>query len=371
MKKFWQTNKSTFIFISVLFIVWRVFLLLPEFFGRFIVQHPGYNGPIPWANTDGIHYLHIATNGSDFYEQAFFPLFPLLIRYISQVLHLNVLSASLVLVYTSLFIGLFLFAKLASLDISKSAIKWALIFFLFFPTGFFFVSVYTESLFLLLCFASFYAMRKKQFFIASVFAGLASATRVAGIFLLPAIVIEYFLGKKRKFTIQSFLSAIGLSIISSSGLLMYMHYLFLKYKDPLLFFHVQPGFGAQRSGSSFILLPQVLVRYAKILLTIPYTNHDFWVALLELSTFSLCIILLVIFYKKVRFSYLVFSLLAILVPTLTGTLSSEPRYVLAGFPVFIILGNIKSFSKKVVTLILFILLLIISTLFFLRGYFIA
>ena len=40
-----------------------------------------------------------------------------------------------------------------------------------------------------------------------------------------------------------------------------------------------------------------------------------------------------------RLSYAVFAILSFITPTLTGTFSSMPRYVLVMFPAFIVLGR--------------------------------
>jgi hypothetical protein len=47
-----------------------------------------------------------------------------------------------------------------------------------------------------------------------------------------------------------------------------MYYLKANFGDPLLFFRVQPHFGAGRAGGRLILLYQVFWRYLKMLLTV-------------------------------------------------------------------------------------------------------
>jgi len=76
-------------------------------------------------------------------------------------------------------------------------------------------------------------------------------------------------------------------------------------------------------------------------------------------------------YKKVRVQWLTFSFLAVLTPTLTGTLASMPRYILIAFPVYIVLAHIKSDLIKSVILFFFIVTLVIATALFTRGYWIA
>lgn len=375
MKKFWQRNKQAIVFILILITVWRLFLFIPDFLGVFFLQQRvGFIGPTPWANFDGVHYLSIAQNGYFQFEQAFFPLFPVLIKIVSVITFGDYTWAGMVIVYASLFLWLFFFYKLLEMDYKTSVIRWTLTFTLFFPTAFFFVSLYTESFFLLLVVLTFYLIRKKQWIAAGMMVGLASATKLVGIFLLPALLIEFYMVYKREvFSKNHFLKISLMTLVGISGLILYMLYLWKTYADPLFFIHAQPAFGANRSGGDIILLPQVLYRYIKIFFTVPFTNYDAWIALLELSMLFFCLSFLFggLWKKKIRLSYIVFSLLAVLGPTLTGSLSSIPRYVLAAFPVFIYLGMIASYKVKITLVLLFAVLLIVLTGYFLQGYFIA
>jgi len=82
-------------------------------------------------------------------------------------------------------------------------------------------------------------------------------------------------------------------------------------------------------------------------------------------------LLLIIGFKKIKKEWSVFAWLALLLPTLTGTLASMPRYVLVAFPIFIVLAHIKSDVIKVAILSIFVALLVISLALFTRGYWIA
>jgi len=82
-------------------------------------------------------------------------------------------------------------------------------------------------------------------------------------------------------------------------------------------------------------------------------------------------LLILAFRKKMRTSYLVFGSLAFVLPTLSGTFSSLPRYVLVLFPAFIYLGMIKSKLIQFGLWVIFGLLLIISAALFYQGYWIA
>ncbi len=156
------------------------------------------------------------------------------------------------------------------------------------------------------------------------------------------------------------------------GLLSYMLYLQVKFGDWLYFWHVQPIFGAERSGSTVVLLPQVIWRYLKILLTVSPINEIYWISLLELTVTIIVLSLLAIAHvKKVRFSYLIFSWLAIITPTLTGTLSSMPRYALVIFPIYIILASVKKPIARIAIMSTLLVLFFLLTILFTRGHWVG
>ena len=105
---------------------------------------------------------------------------------------------------------------------------------------------------------------------------------------------------------------------------------------------------------------------------LPLTEYKFWTAFYELGSFIFVLIMMILAHKqKIRKSYLKFSWLALILPTLTGTLSSMPRYILVIFPIYVVLANIRNRLIKVIITILFIILLMISTVLFTRGYWLS
>ncbi|MGB9637283.1 MAG: hypothetical protein ACPLY7_00585, partial [Microgenomates group bacterium] len=140
---------------------------------------------------------------------------------------------------------------------------------------------------------------------------------------------------------------------------------------PLMFIHVQPFFGAGRSGEKLILLYQVFWRYLKMILT---TKSDvlYFVVWLEFLMAIFFLFLIVFSYiKKIRLSYLVFSIMPFLAASLSGTFSSLPRYLLVLFPIFICLGEIKNPLLKKIIYVIFLFLEIMCISLFLRGYWVA
>ncbi|MFH1244015.1 MAG: hypothetical protein V1487_00365 [bacterium] len=273
-----------------------------------------------FAHFDGIHYLRVATHGyADWGSQAFFPLYPLLINFFTRVVG-DPLYSGVILSLLSLVLALIALRRLFPTRPQLFLLV------LSFPTAFFFLTLYTESLFFALSLWFFVALREKHFWLAAILAGLASATRLVGAFLAISLLIELL---PRTLTIvhRSFFF-----LLSLSGLLLYMFFLYRAVGDPLLFFHIQPVFGAGRSGGELILLPQVIYRYGKIFVTTSFQTFPFWRALLEFSLFSWAFSTLVLKFRKLPPSVTAYLALSLLLPSLTGTLSSLPRYILVLTP---------------------------------------
>jgi len=381
MKKFWKNNQKIIKFVFFLFIVWQIFLFVLNFASPFIniPRREGYNyvelkpfsPKFLWnrANFDGIHYLDISIKGYGIYQQAFFPMYPNLIKLFNPFFLGRDLLSGIFISNISFLVLLFLFYKLVIVDYKESEAKKILIIFLIFPLSFFFGMVYTESLFLMLVLGSFYAARRNKWLWAGILGGLASYTRFVGIFLFPALLYEWYSYgvKDGKRDVGKLMSIFLVPL----GLLNYIRFLWEKYGDPFMFMHVLPFYGSERSSGKIILLYQVFWRYLKMILT---TKMDplYIVVWLELFISVLFLALILLSFKKgIRTSYLIFSTFAYLSPTLSGTFSSLPRYVLILFPCFMYLGLIKNKLFKNFVYAIFGIGFIIFAIMFFQGYWVA
>jgi hypothetical protein len=324
-----------------------------------------------WANFDGVHYLNIAKNGYANFEQTFFPAYPLLIRFLAPLFGNRFLLAGLFISHLCFLIALILLVRLLDLEFkSKLTIdNQPLIILLLFPTSFFFGAAYSEPLFLVLVLGAFLMARERKWFGAGILGGLASATRLAGIFLFPALLIEFWQKggfRNWKLEIRNLLWL----LLAPLGFVAYMIFLQRAFSDPLMFIHAQKAVGYRETGR-IILLPQVFWRYLKIFFSVSPWSFAFWIAVFEFAVTILFLALILFSFSKRLLSYSVFMLLSVLIPTLTGTLNSLPRYVLTCFPGFVLLGTIKS-RKLFLTISLgFLILLVLLTALFSRGYFIS
>jgi len=383
MKKFWKSNHKIIKFILTVFVIWQIVISSVSFFSSKILPERSrfmYNDGVKiinpvwlWnrANFDGAHYLGISRRGYGLYQQAFFPFYPRLIKFLTPIFAGKDLLAAIFISNFSLLLLLYSFYKLILLDFDDQTARWATVFFLLFPTSFFLSCVYTESLFIFLVLTSFYTARTNHWLAAGIFGLLASYTRVTGVLLFPALLYEWYQVEKNKISKLEKIKNLLPVFLVPLGLISYMKYLGNEYRDCLLFLHVQPFFGAERSGSRIILIYQVFWRYLKMILTskLDFLYFTVWLELL------VAILLLIVFAysikKKIRTSYLVFAILSFFVPTLSGTFLSLPRFALAFFPCFIYLGTIKNKVIRISLLTIFGITFLISSVLFFRGYWLS
>ena len=167
--------------------------------------------------------------------------------------------------------------------------------------AFFLQCLYTEALFILLVIFSLYLSDQKKYFYAFLIAGIASGTRVVGIFLLPTILIPIIYSQRKNINMQFMLQVACYVLVGATGLAGYIWYLGSRYKDPFLFLHTQSAFGANRSSSELVLLPQVLFRYLKILITVDPSTLTFWISVSELAFLFLGISICYFFVSSYHF----------------------------------------------------------------------
>ena len=336
--------------------------------------------PYFWSllNFDGEHYLSIARNGYLPLTYFFFPLYPLLVLIVSKLFggsYFVYVLVGLIISNTFFLLSLIGLYRLLKLDYSEK-ITWGVIcLLLLFPTSFYLGAYYTESLFLALCVWGFYFIRRNDLIIAGLTSALLTATRLVGIALAPAILAEaYSLHHTRQKKIELG-KLLGSMLISPLGIFIYMLFLRVKAGDPLAFFHNISIFGDQRSNS-LVVLPQVFYRYIfKVLPNINYSCFPVvFTTLLEIVIALLFLVILIYSYKNLRLSYFIYFLFGYLIPPLSGSFSSLPRYVLVLFPAFICFSTLLSKLPRVLQLSVFCVLFIlqgIAIMLFSRGYFVS
>lgn len=380
------------------FLLWRIVLFAPLFVPmQYIAIRKGYEytvfsfflkniSPIkefwltPWANFDGVYYLIIGISGYTV-NGGFFPLLPLLVHIVAFLTGNNTQFVPiqyyilLVLMTIFAFLSIYMLYKLVKLDYSDSIAWWTVVLLLCFPMSFFLPAIYTEGPFLLLAILSFYFARKNKWLLASIFGLLLGASRIVGIAILPALLLEFILEEKviqnRKIIWKNLLKGWSL-LLTPLGLFGYMVYNVMKWGNALYFVQAQGSFKNNRTVDHIVFFPQTIYRYVRILMTVNPHQFEWSVALLEFSVFIFASVLFIIAWKKrVRWSYLLFALLCFLLPVSSGTFTGLPRYVLVLFPLFIGFALVKNKWIKILYCVVGFVLLLLFFLLFSRGYFLA
>lgn len=366
-------SRMLFLFFAV---IGTIFIPLREgYLGRQNFPEVPYLAWI-WANFDGRHYLDVATEGYRGTNFAFFPFYPLLISTAGQILSILPLYIGIIISLLSFYIALFFIYKIVSLDYDRKIALLTVSILSFFPLSFFYQAVYVDSLFLCLSVLSFYWARRSNWILAGLFGGLATLTRLAGIALVPSLIIEWYLQNRKNIeglTINTVIkfakNGLIASLLAGSGVLIYMLYLQFNFGDFLLF---QKSMIAWRQNE-FVFPPQVIFRYLKIFWLVEKNLLVFWVALVEFISLFLYMGLAIYTWKKIRVSYGLFMMVLLLLVAFTGTLAGIQRYVLHLFPAFLALALIldKRGVLKLFVFAIFIMLGFIFTGLFTRGYWIA
>jgi hypothetical protein len=145
-----------------------------------------------WERLDALWFLRIATQGyaKTDASAAFFPLYPALIAALSFVFGRHPFAASLVISNAAFLGALMVLFVLTRTEFSDEAGRKAVFYAAVFPTAFFFLAPYSESLFLLLALMSFWSARRRRWALAGATGALAALTRNIGVLLVAALVVE-------------------------------------------------------------------------------------------------------------------------------------------------------------------------------------
>jgi hypothetical protein len=149
-----------------------------------------------WDHWDAQHYLYLATHGYGATGDArnliaFFPLYPALISAVAAT-GLPARSAALLISNLAGVVAAILLYEVARQDLRENAAFRAAAFFVIFPTAYFLLVGYTEALFCALAFGAVLAARRQRWLFAGLLGGLAAAARLTGLALLPFLVIELY-----------------------------------------------------------------------------------------------------------------------------------------------------------------------------------
>jgi Mannosyltransferase (PIG-V) len=195
----------------------------------------------PLGRWDSVWYMAIASGGyGDGAREAFFPLYPLLVKVAGAPLHSTLVGGAL-LSAALLGVALVLLQRLVALDYERAVARNAVLVTALFPMSFFFSAVYSESLFLALSIGAVYAARRERWAWAGALGALGATTRSAGVLLLVPLAMIYLwdTGRPSLRTRRPLRAdALWLALVPL-GLASYCGFLALGGHDALAPFHAQ------------------------------------------------------------------------------------------------------------------------------------
>ncbi len=149
-----------------------------------------------WNRWDSVRHMRLAESGYTNVgmwrmDIVGFPLHPWLVRLGAFIFQDYLVSAFVVSGLASVAAGLLLY-RLAFIDHSDQLALTSVWFLLIFPTSYFLHINYNESLFLALTIGCFLATRKERWLLVGILGALACLTRLNGLVIFPALVVEVF-----------------------------------------------------------------------------------------------------------------------------------------------------------------------------------
>ena len=295
----------------------------------------------PWNRWDVDWYLQIARDGyagtgrvsplGDGFQEAiaFPPLFPLSIRAVSSAFALSPLVAASVIDLLCLLAALTGLHRLARLDVGGRAPILTIVALLSFPTAFFLIAPYAESMLLALAVWSFLAARSGRWGIAGLLAGTAVLVKVHAVLLVAALLFELAMqpGTRRRLAAAAWVTVPALLALGS-----WMGFQAWLVGDPLRFLHAERAWGRSPSPPMWFIyngpyLPDIKLR-------------DVLPLVLDTAAPLLLVAAGIYAFLRIRRSYGVLLVLSALAFSSTSNHFSVSRYTLGAFPLFIVLGRL-------------------------------
>lgn len=284
---------------------------------------------------------------------AFFPLYPYLIRLLSQLIPHGLrtpgelLLVGIMVSNASLLAALILLWKLvvASLGDEMVAQRTAL-YTLVSPTSFFLSAFYAESLFLFFAVAAFYCASRRAWELAGAAGFLLSLTRPTGVLILVPMVWIYL--ESLGWDWRRVRRGVMWLLLIPAGFLVFLTGVYAITGDPLAIMHAQRAWGKTvTSPWRTIGAPSNFIPY------ITPTERVLTIGFIPIGYLSLFVL--------PSASYGTFSLLSLVPILLSGTLLSAVRYYGVLFPVFIVMAKLGQW--KIVDRLIMVLSLTMQTLF--------
>jgi hypothetical protein len=202
-----------------------------------------------WERFDALWFLRIAATGyiDGDGSAVLYPGFPLAIRFVSTLLGGHTLAGGLLVSHLATFGSFLLLYFLTSSELDERAARRAVLYLAVFPTSFFLLAPYSESLFLFLVLLALWAARRGKWELAGLGGIGASATRNIGVLLvLPLLTEAVHRFRERKDT-RELARGLLWSVLAAGGAAAYLVFWQQLTGDPLAPVHQQANWQRELS----------------------------------------------------------------------------------------------------------------------------
>lgn len=306
---------------------------------------------------DAYWYLSIAAEGYDLRGEAdisnvvFFPLYPLLVRMLGPLSGGDLVLAGWIVSSVFLMLAVFTLTRLAREFHPDMDPVLPALFLLAYPAAFFLNAVYSESLFLFLSLSMVLFALRRNFFLASVCAALASATRIAGVFLFVPLVVEFVQANGWRALLSRRAWPLALA---PAGALAFFVYHWIAFDDFFLYLRVQGLYGRDFNIES----ADYAIR----------SNPDLVNTVYDLAFTGTAILMGIVALRRFRLSYGLYMLVSLAVALGSGTDLGIARYSMVLFPIYFIAAGIRSYVGRSAWLFSSTLLLALNIICFVNHY---
>jgi hypothetical protein len=206
------------------------------------------------------------------------------------------------------------------------------------PYSFYFSSLYTEAMFIMLIAMSFYFIEKRQWLACGVTGALLTAVRPTGVFIVFVVLIKLItIYREEKMPISKIIPSIlkdhqqvSCLALIPAGLAAYMTFLYFFVGDPLAFQRIQIAWFRVATNPLYLLYSG-------------FTGSAHWVYLATWGLAGLALSLYLI--KAKRYGEGLFGLLIMLVP-MSSALMSLPRYLVGSLVLLLAFNDFAVLNFK-------------------------
>lgn len=274
---------------------------------------------------------------------AYFPVYPMLMRFVGRLFgrqHASYYLAGIGISWACFVLAMVALYSLARLDLDRRRAQRAVLLTAIFPFSFFFGVAYSESTFLLFAVLAFYGFRTRRWVTGGLSGAVATATRVPGIMLLPALA--WIAWRTAEPTRRDRAGALTGLALAASGFGAYCLYVYQLTGNPFEWAATLQRWGYHPGGAPWMaparLVHRLVTHPYAYLAGDPMAPYDALYGVTGIL-FALAIPFV---WRRFGAGYGLFMLLNLWLPLSSGVFEGVGRYCSVLFPCFIWLATIRS-----------------------------